>query len=405
MARACFRTRPNLAQVLALVVAVWAGPGAAAAELLEGEFGDIDLGRPLVEPTRFPTIQQLREAVRTPEIRPVVLFRLYGSDKNHYLPVWSGDGRRLAFQRSEIDVRSSKLLLFASMAQPEPSLLSDEEDAYDYMFRWVVNSPASYTFVRIRPGVAGTRVYLSEEGGKPGPKLAQGARYAHAAAYRRTDGIWRIVYQQNDQVVQEAWTDRGPLEGPLPVTAGAAPRWSRDGARLLLARMGPGGEQDAYEMVVWRLRTGEATPLPAGVRGLVRSPTWSPDERHAAYYVRELGEGKPWRIRVCPTDGDRPGRTLGNDVRVNAIFESEGPSWEPSGRRIWFFSNEYQEQAYCPLVAADIRTGELAVVHYPRRVTNPLDLAVHPASEVPELAFVGQIELPQDLFILFLNHY
>ncbi len=97
--------------------------GVHAQSLLPGEFGDIDLGRTLLEPNRFPTVKELREAVREPQIRSVVMLKLHADGNNHYLPAWSHDGMRLAFQRSNLKQRASKILLFPTLSQPKPSVL------------------------------------------------------------------------------------------------------------------------------------------------------------------------------------------------------------------------------------------------------------------------------------------
>lgn len=377
----------------------------APAQLLDGEFGEIDLGRRLIEPSRMPTLRELREAVRRPEIAPVLMLKLFGNGKNQHLPVWSGDGLRLAFQRSEVDIRSSRLLTYASMSKSEPALLTNENDVYDYMFRWAVNEPENYTFVRIRGDSPNTRIFMAGRDGKPQAKLAREGRYGFPAAYLRTDGIWRLVYQESGQVVHQAWNADGPVEEPVALLRGTAPCWSRDGTRLLAARQRPGRDTDpVFDVVVWNLRTEKETLLPAGTEGVVRSPVWSPDEERAAFYVRQFGEGKPWRVRVSPVDGSE-GRTLAAPVVVNMMFESACPAWEPAGRRVWFFSEEQHQQAYYPIVAADAQTGAFTVVHYPRRCTNPSDLAINPQTAVPEVAMVGHDGLPQDLFILFFNHY
>ncbi len=46
---------------LLLLCAAWPAPGAE--QLLEGEFGQLNLGRPLVAGTHIPTIRELREIV------------------------------------------------------------------------------------------------------------------------------------------------------------------------------------------------------------------------------------------------------------------------------------------------------------------------------------------------------
>ncbi|MBN2578159.1 MAG: hypothetical protein JXB10_04135 [Pirellulales bacterium] len=391
--------------VLIAALPLWGAVSLPAADLLPGEFDDIDLGRTLVYPERFPTVRQCREIVRKPEICTVMVIRMFGSRDNHYLPIFSGDGRRLAFQRSDVQAKSSKLLLYKSLRDPEPALLSRESTAYDYMFRWGINSPSSFTLVRIDPGKTSTQIYFSADGENTEQKTLDTGRRLFPALYRRTDGIWRLVYEQDGRVMHQAWNAKGPIDSPLALTRGSAPRWSDDGYRLLLIQERERrGKADFYDVVVRNLRSEKEQLLFSGENETVRSPSWSHDERSAAFYVRNTGD-RPWRIHVCPVQEHSPGKTLGNDVVVNPNFESEGPAWEPSSRRVWFFSHERRRQAYYPLLAADVESGALTVVDYPRKITTPMDLAVNPTSAVPEMAFVAHVGLPQDLFLVFLNHY
>ena len=391
-----------------LVVGVFATgwPAAApAAELLDGEFASIDLGRELIEPKRLPTVQQLRALVRKPEISTVLMFKLFTSGDNHHLPVFSGDGRRLALQQSDAQARSSKLLVYPALFQAEPTMLTDNPAAYDYMFRWGINGPGSYSFVRIDPGKSATRIFTST-GGSPQARVVGSQRRRFPALYRRTDGIWRLVYEEEGRLMQEAFTDEGPVHEPLMLAHATSPRWSGDGSRLLMARQRNNDSRvPSYDMVVWNLRTEDALPLTVSQDEIVRGPCWSPDERAAAFYVRQSGEEKPWQIRVCPVAKGSAGTTLGGDVVVNPDFESQGPAWEPSGQRVWFFSHEHCREAYYPLMAADVETGQLTSVDYPNCCTTPHDLAINPTNGAPEIAFVAHDGLPKDLFIVFLNHY
>jgi hypothetical protein len=403
-------SRPSIralaAAALFLALALVGSSSATGAELLDGEFDDINLGRQLIEPERFPTLAELRRLVDKPEITSVLMFKLFGSGDNHHLPIWSGDGRRLAFQRSDAGAQASKLLLFSSLSEQRPALLTDRADVYDYMFRWGMNSLAGYAFARIDPRRETTQIYHSSDGRKPEARTSGTARHVFPALYRRTDGIWRLVYEQEGRLIHEAYNEAGPVDGPLTLLRGTAARWSRDGYRLLLAQERfRRGKLVTYDIVVRNLRSETSLPLPAGQEGIVRSPVWAPDERHAAFYVRAPGEDQPWRIRICPVVEDGGGITVGASVVVNHDFQSEGPAWEPTGRRVWFFSHEHHRQAYHPLVAADAQSGETFLVDYPRRCTTPNDLALNPATAVPEMAFVAHDGLPQDLFILFLNHY
>lgn len=390
----------------ALVLALLGTAPLCAQSLLEGEFGDIDLGRTLIEPARFPTVQELREAVRRREISFVLMLRLSRDENNHHLPVWSQHGDRLAFQRSKLGVNSSKIYIFPSLAQAEPTLLTDDPEAYDYMFRWGVNSQAGYVFSRIDGGRQTTGIVYSADGEKGERKTPQDGHFFYPSLYERTDGIHRLAYEHNGQVRHEAWSGKEAVQEPLTVARGVSPRWSRDGYRLLIARerQRPGRIAD-YQIALWNLRTQEELLIPAAQSDAVRSPEWSPDEQYVAYYAQPAGDNSPWRIDVSQLTAGSSPRTVADDVVVNATFKSQGPAWEPSGRRVWFFSHQRRQQAYYPLVAADRETGQSLVVDYPRRCTTPNDLAVNPATAIPELAFVAVDGLTQDLFVLFLNHY
>lgn len=376
---------------------------AAAQELLDGEFGNIDLGRPLIEPKRFPTLKELRSAARKPQITTVMMFKLYGDGNNHYLPIWSADGMRLAFQRSNVQERSSKILLYQTLSQPQPQSLSDDPQAYDYMFRWGQNSAGAYAFVRIAAEAGGVQVYFAPADGEAAPRTKGAGRYASPALYERTDGIWRLAYDRDGQLLHEAFNAAETIESPLDLGRGTSPRWSRDGFRLLLARGRAGGQLAAYDIALRNLKTGKESLLSKSA--VVRSPMWSPTEEHVAWYAKDAGDNKPWRIEVGAAAGTGAARPVGGDVVVNANFEAEGPAWEPSGRRLWYFSHRQHQQAYYPLVTTDLASSEETVVDYPNRCTTPTDLAVNPLTVVPEIVFVAHEGLPQDLFVLFLNHY
>jgi len=376
----------------------------AHAQLLEGEFGGIELGRELIERDRFPTVRELRAAVSKPNIEPVLMLKMYGDKNNHHLPVWSPEGERLAFQRSRVGVNSSKLLLFETLAAPQPRLLSGDGDVFDYMFCWGMNSASSFAFVRIESDSGDSRLHYSQDGVEVKPRTASGGKFYYPSLYERTDGVHWLAYERNGEIVHEAWNASQANERAM--VAGTSPRWSRDGRRILMARQnGRVGGLPRYDIVVRQLRNDHETILSSERRVVVRSPNWSPDEQHAAYYERDSSEGAKWRIQTAPTDGSRDPKTVVTDVIVNPDFKSEGPSWEPTGRRVWCFSNEHRAQEFYPLVGADAASGSVTLVEYPRQATSPHDLAVNPITQIPEFAFVANDGLTQDLFVLFLNHY
>lgn len=397
----CHRLLMRLA--LAVLGAWGSACVAPGQELLPGEFGNIDLGRLLLEPSRFPTIQELRAASRKEQITAVVMLKLFTDGNNNYLPVWSQDGQRLAFQQTNFKTRSSRLLVFQSLTQELPDFLAGPEGSRDMMFRWGINAPASYVFSRMAAEGGDRRIFFAAGGkeGRPYSTVAGAALFP--SLYRRTDGIWRLVYEAEGQIWHEAWNEQGPIDVLRSFGPGSAPRWASDGQRLAIVR--PASAAGQPQVAVFHLAKNKTISLPCPVAAAVRSPTWSPDEKRLAFYFRAGGEGQPWQIHVCTLENDPQGITLASDVIVNPDFDSEGPSWEPSGERLWFFSNTHRRQAYYPLVAMHAEGGEPLVVDYPDRCTTPTDLAVNPATAVPELAIAAHDGLPLDLYILFLNHY
>ncbi len=397
-------SRHLLMQLALAVLAAWGSSSAVRGEeLLPGEFGNIDLGRTLLEPSRFPTIQELRAAARKEQITAVVMFKLFTDGNNNYLPVWSQDGQRLAFQQTNFKTRSSRVLVFQSLAQQLPDALAGPEGSRDVMFRWGINAPGSFVFSRMA-AEGGTRRVFFAASGNEGRQCSTAAGAAlFPSLYRRTDGIWRLVYEAEGQIWHEAWNDQGPADVLRSFGPGSAPRWANDGQRLAIVR--PASAAGQPEVAVFHLAKNEVVPLPMPAAAAVRSPTWSPDDKRVAFYLRAGGEGQPWQIHVCSLEPDPQGVTLASDVIVNPDFDSEGPSWEPSGERLWFFSNAHRRQAYYPLVAMHADGGQPLVVDYPARCTTPTDLAVNPVTAVPELAIAAHDGLPLDLYILFLNHY
>ena len=372
-----------------LMAGLFAHP-AWAQNTLPGEFTDIELGRPLLEPDRFPTVQEIRALVRNPQLTPVVTFKLHGDQNNHRLPSWSPDGLRLAFQRSEVNAKSSKLLLLPTLSAEKPTLLSPPGDVYDYMFRWGVNNTTgSFAFARILPDQGHTHIFLSTDGEKVQQHTQGAGRFQHPALYERTDGIWQLIYEREGQLLLDAWNSQGPVESGISLGRGASSLWSIDGVRLLLSReRARTGRLTSFDMVILSRRDGTGQVLPAQATDTVRSPSWSPDEQRVAYFVRAAGDVAPWRIQIVSASGGSP-TMIGDDVMVNPDFESEGPSWEPSGQRLWYFSHAQREGAYYPLVATDLETGKTQTIHYTKRCTTPSDLAVNPAAKAPEMVFVG----------------
>jgi len=385
----------------------------AVAQLVPGEFPDIQLGRELAGFERFPTVAELRAKAAMPARTAVLMLRLHHKEENqHHVPVWSPDGRRLAFQQStgaSAVASNSKVLLFPSLAMPKPLLLTDQPKAYDYMFRWGLGKPGCFVFSRLSPGSSGARVMFSagyDAAGKGQVEAKTGATVMHEfpTVYAQTDGVMRLAYEQKGSVMQTAWNAQRSSKA-VEIAAGGAPRWSRDGVRLLMLRGRSRADNvTAFDVVVRNLQSSQEQVVASPETGTLRSPVFSPAENRIAYFARDPGNNNPWRIEFCNAAGG-PAATAAADVVVNKSFKSEGPAWSPDGEQLWFFSNQFQTQAYFPLRVFDCSNGAAASIDYPRVCAAPSDVAVNPVTKIPEIAFTAKNGQSRDLYILLLNHF
>jgi Tol biopolymer transport system component len=152
------------------------------------------------------------------------------------------------------------------------------------------------------------------------------------------DGAW-IAFdayksvRENSFTPAECWLVRRDGTGPKKLAAGATPRWSPDGKRLLFMREDQSDpSKDAGVFLIARDGTGERRVC-AG-----RWPDWSPD-----------GE------RVALGRGGRPGggaRELSRVFIVRAdgtedqeVAEGDCPSWSPDGKRLAFCKKDPALQA------------------------------------------------------------
>jgi Tol biopolymer transport system component len=270
------------------------------------------------------------------------------------------------------------------------------------MFRWGLNSETAFVFARIQSAGGATQICYCGDGSTIEVRTPVSGQYFYPSLYERTDGVRWLAFEHNGQIMHQAWDSGTPEEHA--VAGGSEPRWSADGKRLVMSRRRGDGPSAAYDVAVRSLK--DQTDTVASVAsGIVRSPVWSPDEQAVAFYVRGPREGDPWQIQVSRLDQEPTPTTVIADVVVNPDYKSEGPSWEPSGSRLWCFSHQHRQQEHYPFVAAEISSHRATLVDYPQRCTNPNDLALNPRTEIPEIAFVGRDGATQDVFVVLLNHF
>jgi hypothetical protein len=211
--------------------------------------------------------------------------------------------------------------------------------------------------------------------------------------------------------------------GP-PVGQGTEASWSPDGHSVVWTeRSQVSATQSNFALKLRDVVNQTDTRLFALPGMMLRNPACSPDGRHIAFYARPLLQPS-WRLYVIPAPrrlgfaeragdpagGELPAATASNtatlvaqDVRVEEHFQNVGPSWDPRGDRLWFFSRA-EEQEYYPLRWTMLDGARRGEVGYPRKLTTGLDVAVNPNMNLRTIAFCAIENLSQDVIVLVLSH-
>jgi TolB protein len=261
----------------------------------------------------------LRQVTR-PQVR-----QGYGGDSG---PVWSPNGRRLAFERDlpEWGVDRFQVHVIRANGRDERTLTAGP---YDVMPTWSPDS-RRLAFVRLVIGDAVTisTIYEVTLSGQTSELVAGDADVSPAwSPDGRQLAFTRLVGTRPQLFVADA---SGSGVRPIGI-AGAQPAWSPDSRRLAFVsyadangRTCVGGQCAA---------NGEIYVVGADGSGLRRvttskaddaHPTWSPDGRRVAFSSGyEVNGHAPW-LMVAPASGGRSKRL----TRLSGIHD---PAWSPAG--------------------------------------------------------------------------
>ena len=376
------------------------------------EYQDIDFGRELIDRTSFPTIAEFETLAEQRDISLALMFRLVKSSANVVNPCWSSDGQRLSIQSNDPDRNICKIFIFDHLGMETPTAISTASKPYDYMFRWGVGNPSSFIYGSLEggkvrlwgnfgtvPPADSTSVVIS----KPQDLGLSGDLYANPALYVRTDRIARIAFDRKGDILRAASRIAGKNSRVRKVMPGQSPRWGRDG-RLLLAI-----ERDTAGEITGRLAIADIGTnkinFYGGRSAHARSPNWSPDQQYVSCYTTATRVSDTYAIQLARVQEGQSPPAIDKDIVVNFDFTTLGPCWSPNSRQLWFFSNQYREEAYYPLIMQDIDSNSISVIDYPQVCTSPSDVTINPVTAAPELVFVGHRDLAQDVFVMMLNHF
>lgn len=233
------------------------------------------------------------------------------------IPVWSPDGRWIAFVRQRIEAQRRTEIQLMEVRNGRRHAILRAGESWDTP-AW---SPDSRRLAVAGRDVSGGAAYVVGMDGR------QAVRIADAP-----DSLWRPVWSPdgrrialmsgalNSASLRVANGDGSATRYIAPLCwGGASPHWSPDGRKLLF-----GGSCDGVEelYLVHADRPG-ITRLTWG-GWIDADPAWSPDGGRVAFARRE--DGQHWAIHVVERDG-------GSDRRV---ADGRVPDWAPNGSALAF---------------------------------------------------------------------
>jgi Tol biopolymer transport system component len=243
-------------------------------------------------------------------------------------PVWSPDGRRIAF------TRGSGVYVMNDEGGDAHRIASDPQ-AEDYDFSWSPNGELA--FVRSRPGESGfvEQILVASRNGDHFRSVTPASQRGYGSPVWSPDGhrlayLATIIRQEIGGATGLFVTSKEGIEARLMASAAsiASPTWSPDGSRIAFTAQRT--RYDAADLWIVQIRTGRVSRL---TRTLaygtnVFGPRWSPDGNTILFTEAKRGQ-------LFPEDGPKV-FTIGSDGRdmFQAASNSYALGWSPNGREI-----------------------------------------------------------------------
>jgi serine/threonine protein kinase/Tol biopolymer transport system component len=241
---------------------------------------------------------------------------------------WSPDGKRLAFGEKLAEGQASRIVEMSLQTQAKQPLTSPPENTQGDFHPAFSPDGTQLAFVRSRSGDWGDwDVWVQREGDRTPRRLT------HAAYDICRDVVWtpggsEILFTTDDDTLHRVSLAGGE---PQPVFGVGAGFPSIRAYRMVYQQV------STHPQAIWRIggpraatRNREPQKLIASGRE-ESSPAYSPDGRRIAFQSGRSGVGNIW---VCDSDGR-------NAVQLTSFESHTGtPRWSPDGRKLVFDSRE-----------------------------------------------------------------
>ena len=197
-------------------------------------------------------------------------------------------------------------------------------------------APGLIAFAADVPGAVGgaSRIYLANDDGTQLHPVTSGAGRERSPALA-PDGR-ALAYQSSDALGDSIWIQpldaaRKPVGAPRRLARGASPQWSRDGKRVLFARVMQQARKSAIFVIAADGSQSEDALQPIAEGIIAR---WSEDGKRLAVIGSEIVGGEDrWQIRVLDVGGKTPKLKLNLAPEFGQTVSLD---WSPDGQTLLF---------------------------------------------------------------------
>ncbi len=317
-----------------------------------------------------PKVPREADEIEPLYVRELLEMKAGHNDSN---PVWSSDGKKIAFERSSGDKREIIISrLDGSIIQKIYCKLSDnKDDEMDFFFPGIAEDISYNSGISWSP--AHTSMVFMSNGGSGNYDLYLLPQLGNKTTIRLTKNDEKDSHPQwspvKDQLIfvsgrtgkADVYLMKLETMETIQVTDGEKtylyPQWSPDGNKIAMI-YGSNENHDIYliEDITKPVETLKA--LTTWAHDDLR-PAWSPDGKKIAFYSNYNLDQDPkvWALFVIdaadsgPTEAEELAAKV---VATNVIPDIEsGPAWMPDSNRIIYIRND--RQAYNPIYIVNVK--------------------------------------------------